>query len=160
MKDYHEFKQHINQEILDATKEVLINMAWVETVKPIVTGYQKAILDRHQFKVVKKYRDTSIDEVILDPDSSYLMSDTDFAIYLAECNQARINAGLKVESEEFCPLLVAENNLRKARHKLIDLMAPVTSIKFDMLFQSYPDNYNKYLDLVLKLVVPMVEVSL
>jgi hypothetical protein len=158
MKTYHDFKKQINQDILDATKEVLINMAWVETVKPIVLGYQREILANHQFRVIEKYRDGSINEVILEPDRSYLMSDTDFAVYLAECNQARINAGLKVDNDEYCPLLVAEDNLRKARRKLIDLMEPVTSVKFDMLFNTYPDNYNKYLDLILKLVVPMAEV--
>jgi hypothetical protein len=66
-------------------------------------------------------------------------------------------AGLKVAKKGFCPLLVAENELRKARNKLIETMKPITGIELDDLMRHYPDNYNKYFDLTLRLLAPFVQ---
>jgi hypothetical protein len=45
MKKYHEIKQLIKPEMIEAGRQVFVAMAWVDTVKPIVKGYQQKILD-------------------------------------------------------------------------------------------------------------------
>lgn len=77
----------ISDELIQAGEAVFSAMAYLDTVKPIVTEYQKAILERHQFTNRKEgeIRKTKIsnnkEEIILNPNRTYLMSDEDFEIY-------------------------------------------------------------------------------
>lgn len=148
-------------DMIQAVKAVFVCMAAVETIKPIVRGYQEKILAYMQAGPAEKWcqRENGMkpDDIILAPEQAYLLDDDDWTWYLAECNKERKKAKLHVENEEFCPLLVAENNLRKARKLLIDAMEPLTGIKFDDLFTDFPNNYNKYIDLSLRLLVSFLD---
>lgn len=149
-----------SQQQISTAKAVFMAMAITKTIEPIVRGYEREILKKHQFtnkgeiKRLQKHNITEVEKVILTPENSYLLSDEDFLIYHAECNEARKKAGLKVESDDFCPLLVAENLERQAKHAFIDAMEETTKIKFDQLFKNFPTDYNNYLDLSLKLLAP------
>jgi len=78
-------------------------------VRPIVEGYQKAILAKHQFKLASRWADTRLatDESITEGRDSYLLSDEDFAVYHQACHEARDAEGLKVSKPDNCPLLEA-----------------------------------------------------
>ena len=131
-------------------------MAFVQTIRPIVKGSQRKILEAYKFKVAKKWIDRGMpDEIITDPKHSYLMSDDDFKFYLAECNEARKAANLHVENEEFCPLLTAEYLLTQAELALIMVMEPVTGISHDDAARNL-DRYKKYIDILLRLLGPFV----
>ena len=132
------------REMINSAKKVFMMMAIVETIKPIVTGYQLESLTKHQFKNIHS------GEVITKPFQSYLMSDEDYQIYWNECRASRNEAGLQVESDEFCPLLVAEYDVVKAKRELAEVMEPITKIKYDQLAMSL-ENIEKYFDLTLKL---------
>lgn len=122
-----------------AAKTVFLAMAYTETIRPVVKGYQKQI---------KR-------EMHLDPDApSYLMAEADFKTYLVRCNEERIRAGLHVDSEEYCPLLVAEDLERQAKNALIDAMEPTTGISFNQIIQSSNclENLKKYIDLTLRMM--------
>jgi hypothetical protein len=142
-------------EMIEAARTVFVAMAFVETIKPVVVGYEKAILAKHQFHIAKQWTDKGIaDEIILDPDHSYLLEDADFQVYFEECNKAREAAHLKVDNPEFCPLLVAEHLQSDAENYLIESMQEVTHIEPSSL---YGDNRKKFLDLTLKLLVKFVK---
>jgi hypothetical protein len=149
-------------EQISTAKAVFMAMAITKTIEPIVKGYEKKILEAHQWtnkgevERLKKHGHEAVEKIILDPKDSFLLSDEDFLIYDAECKKERDKAKLKVESDEFCPLLVAEDLERKAKHCFIDAMEVTTKIKFDQLFKNFPEDYNKYLDLSLKLLAPFV----
>jgi hypothetical protein len=145
-----------------AAQTVFMAMAYTKTIEPIVKGYQYEILKTNQWtnkgeiERLAKHNLTEVEKVILNPEHSYLLNDEDFLKYDSKCNEARKAAGLKVESDEFCPLLVAENLERQAKHAFIDAMEETTNVKFDDLFKNFPEDYNKYLDLSLKLLAPFV----
>lgn len=147
---------------IKTAQTVFMAMAYTKTIEPIVRRYESEILKKHQWtnkgeiERLAKHNLTEVEKVILNPGHSYLLSDEDFLIYNSECNEARKAAGLKVESEEFCPLLVAENLERQAKRAFIDAMEETTKVKFDDLFKNFPEDYNKYLDLSLKLLAPFV----
>lgn len=149
------------KEMINAAEFVYIAMAWVRTVRPIVRRYQKAILEKYQFKIAARWQGSShkADEIILAPEQSYLLEDVDFKVYLDECNQARIKAGLHVDDPEFCPLLVAEEKLIKAEDTLIDVMEPLTGISWDDLMCSEEaiENRKRFVDLTLRLLAPFVK---
>lgn len=143
------------KEMVEAAKTVFVAMAIVETIKPVVIGYEKDILIKYKFHIAKQWTDKGIaDEIILDPAHSYLLEDADFQVYLAECNQAREAAHLKVDKPEFCPLLVAESLQSDAENGLIESMREVTHLEPSSL---YGDNRKKFLDLTLRLLASFVK---
>lgn len=129
---------------------LLMAQAFVETIRPIVEGYQKAILAKHNFtnqRTVERFvhRGAAPVEVILDPKRSFELSDNDFAVYLKECNEARISARLQVDDPNHCPLLVAENLYRQAQRAFMESMESFTGINVDSLLGIY-DGIKKYDD--------------
>lgn len=143
------------KDMIAAAESVFLAMAFVETIRPIVVGYQAAILKKHQFPVAKQFKDMGeIEDVVLNPDHAYLMDlKTDMPKFIKECRVEQKKAGLKTDSPEKCPLLVAESLLRNAKHVLIETMEPVTGLKASVLI--YP-HYDEYVELTLRLLAPFV----
>jgi hypothetical protein len=138
--------------MVEAAKTVFIAMAWTETVRPIVEGYQKKHLEILQ----AKNRWTG--EVILNPGESYAMPDSDFLIYNQSCKEERDKAGLFVESDDFCPLLVAENMERQAKRALMETMEDIIGIKVDIL-TGHLKEYKQMIELTLKMLAPYVKIN-
>ena len=154
-----ELEAAITPEIVDAAAELIAAKAVVETVKPIVRGYQTAILEAHQWRIARKWVEQGCeDTVILDPDLAFELEDEDFQVYLAEINEARKQAGLHVESEDHCPLLVAEHNESKAKWKLAELMRPIVGFGLDDVLckQDGLERSKEYIDILLGLLMPYV----
>lgn len=146
--------------MIESAYTVFQAMAWVETVKPIVRGYQQAILDYEKYYYAKKWIDRGEHthaEWISNPDHTYLMDDEGFKHYIKRCNEERIKAGLHVDSEEYCPLLVAENMLIKARWALIEIMEPITHIRLDDLYKL--EHQNELVELTLRMLAPYVKIG-
>lgn len=76
----------------------------------------------------RRSSDQPVEQYVTDIKSTWMMEKADFALYLERCNAERIAAGLVVEHESYCPLLVAENMTIQAKHALCDAMAGVTNI--------------------------------
>lgn len=147
-----------------AAENLFIAMAYTETIRPIVTGYQKAILARHNFQLAERWTKGQSKEQprrILDPDHTYLMSDADFAVYMAEVRQEQEKAGLKTDNPEHCPLLVAEGLERAARRAFVDSLEPVFKVNTDKLLCSpgWLKTYKRFSELALKLFAPFVRSS-
>lgn len=137
-------------------------MAACEAIRPIVEGYEREILARHRWEnneEVAKYGHKGVKKrVILEPKDAWLLDEADFKIYDQECKAARDKAGLKVEDDGFCPLLVAEDLECKAKRVFIEAMQPITGLDPDDVLCG-PDgvkNYDKLVDLSLRLLAPFV----
>jgi len=119
--------------------------AAVQTIEPVVTAYQKEVLsrnqwtnkgevERHLLRLATKGADIDIhveERVITDPRHTYQLSDQDFDCYLLQVRVEQEKAGLKTESPEHCPLLVAEEVERKACREFLESMSPITQMSFD-----------------------------
>lgn len=143
---------------------LLTAQALVETIRPIVEGYQKAILAKHTFtnqRTVERFahRGAAPVEVILDPKRSFELSDEDFAVYLEECNEARIAAGLQTDDPGHCPLLVAENLRGQAQRAFMESMESFTGINVDSLIGIYDGirQYDAFTESTLTLVAPFMK---
>jgi len=143
-------KWKITEEMKQAAKNVFAAMAWVETVKPIVNGYKKKILNENVFNFDGEKKR------IINIKNDYRMSNVDFDNYLHLCNIERKKAGLTVENEEFCPLLVAEKIESDTKIILCDVMEPVTGIKYWNVSKNFK-SYRKYFDLILGLLAPYID---
>jgi len=138
-----------------AAETVFLAKAWLETVRPIVEGYQRAILEQEKYAYAEKHHDRRGKvwaDYISDPNQTYLMADDDHAHYVKRCNEERIKAGLKVDNEAYCPLLVADHMVIQAENALIDIMEPVTGLSRDRVYML--EDRKKLLDLTLRLLAP------
>lgn len=141
-------------EMIKTAQEVFINMANVETIKPIVEKIQKQVLNKHKFKVFDKYAKKEM--VVLSESNTFLLKDGDFKIYIDECRQEEIKIKLIDESfnKDFCPLLVAEHNLIEAQNKLINLMGKPFKIKSNDIYKT--EHRKKFIDLSLRYLVQFI----
>ena len=140
-------------EMISACKAVLMAKAWYATVEPIVSGYERKLLQHYQFRKADKYNNCNdVPGIILEPKKSWLLGDKDFIIYDAECKKERDKAGLKVKHPDNCPLLEAETLVRNTQHTLIDTVAPMLGITLEQVTRSM-DTYNKFIDLTMKWIV-------
>lgn len=128
VKTANELKNSITDEMVAAAKLVFAAMAARDVIKPIVEGYQKVILQEKEFYPAEKWQKHGDNKRIVDSEHTYLMEEKDFDYYLKRCNEERIKAKLHVNNPENCPLLVAENNIRKATNYLMPMMEPITGI--------------------------------
>jgi len=148
------------RDMIKVSETVFECMASVETINPIVRGYQQKILDYEKYCYDKKWIERGLhtyQEWISDPEHAYLMSDADFTHYLKRCNEERKKANLHVRDENYCPLLTAENLLTKANKLLIDVMEPIAGLSYDMLLGSGGkclENLAEAVSLNLRLLAP------
>ncbi|MCA6368227.1 MAG: hypothetical protein IM618_14380 [Cytophagales bacterium] len=162
-----EMRSQITDQMVEAANTFCLAKALVQTVRPIVNGYQKEVLALNQFTnkgeiariadgAAKRGREPiHIDEaVVLDPEYIFLLSDEDFKSFWAQCLIHQKAAGLVTKSDEECPLLVAESHERQARRLFVDAMEPITKLGSDMLMASKNgfENFCKAAELSLHLL--------
>lgn len=148
--------------MIRAAENCFAAMAFTETIRPIVEGYQKKILEEEKYpyspKMMARHEKAPAD-YISDIRHTYMLREEDAKHYYKRCNEERIKAGLHVDNEEYCPLLVAEHLQMDAEHALIDAMEPVTHITRDMVWQASNaiENLKKLLDLTLRFMAGFVD---
>lgn len=162
-----EMRAMITSDMVEAANTFCLAKAFVQTVRPVVDGYQKEVLALNQFTnkgeiarmaegAAKRGREPiQIDEaVVLDPEYVFLLSDEDFKSFWAQCLERQKAAGLVTKSDQECPLLVAESHEREARRLFVDAMKPITKMDSDMLMASKNgfENFTKAAELSLHLL--------
>jgi hypothetical protein len=119
-----------SESMVRAAERVLAAMARFEVVAPIVDAYQREILERHQWRVAREWVEMGDDDVVvLNPDETYLLEESDAAIYFSECTQAAATARLGIELPESCPKLEARDALRTAQNIFLDEVSTVPGLE-------------------------------
>lgn len=151
-------------EQITAAQNVFSLMAAIEYLKPIVNGYKRKILKRHQFtdKRIQRLSEMHFGEytpnLVLEPEDDYQLEQQDFDLYMAEVNAARDKAGLKAGSRTNpCPLLEAQNILYTAERNLVTVMSPITGFTAEQLLNKGKSTYMKVVDLSLKALAPYLD---
>ncbi len=103
----NKFSIKLTSELRSLVKSVIMAKAWVESIHPIVTGYQKDIL-----KEIGAVNEKG--EPITNPLMDFSMDEELFKIYFARCAEEAARNGLQHEPE-CCPLLEAESLEREAK---------------------------------------------
>lgn len=129
---------------LQRTAAAYLNcLATEERVRPVVIAYQTKVLAERQ------YRDDETGEIITDPKNAWSMNEIFFVEYSALLDIEANKAGFDVPVDH-CPLLIAENETRKARRALIDALRYITKIGSDDVLNL--DDRAKMAELALGLV--------
>lgn len=125
MKNFTPTKDQIR-----AAEAVFTAMAFEATVRPIVETYELAILEKHQFRISRKWVEKGItDRLVLERKDTFLLDDEDAKVYYAECFAARDAAKLAVDDPEHCPLLVAEHLRIKAENALLQAISAIPGLE-------------------------------
>lgn len=139
--------------MISSAKLVFMAMAYTKTVRPIVEGYQRRILSECNFT-------TEEGDLVIDNKRSYRMKDSDFKDYDQFCQDEARKAGFIVPAG-YCPLLMAEEQERVAKRNLANVMLEylrpmMPDLTLERLLHRL-DDYNKFIDLNLKLLAPYVK---
>lgn len=144
--------------MIAAAENVFLAMTIESAIRPIVEGYQKKILaERAWLSDPAMSGASGLPERITDPKHSWVMSTNDFAHYRNRCNEERIAANLPAETADHCPLLVAANITRLAKNTLLDTMSGITKIDGATAASLKAADYEKMVDLALRLLAPFVK---
>jgi hypothetical protein len=151
-------------EMISAAEAVFLAMAFEQAIRPIVEGYQRKILAERSWNVSPEFlttrgrsADTPPVEYVTNIKDAWTMAEPDFALFLKRCKDERIAAKLHVQGEQYCPLLVAEDMARKAKHALCDAMACVTSFDASKASGLPINDYNNFIEITLQLLAPFVD---
>jgi hypothetical protein len=139
--------------MIGACEVLLMAKANAELVRERVVPIQKAMLE------LVKAVDHETGEPIRDAKHGYRMSDEQFKDYLEEVHAAYIKEGFNVEMN-YCPLLIAEDLERQAKHALILAMTEQDEFKtvtINGLLCLGIAKYEQFIELCIKLLVPFVK---
>ena len=140
---------------ISAAEAVFTAMAHESMIRPIVEDYELAILEKHQFKIDRKWVEKGInDQLILKRKDVFLLSEADAQVFYAECHAARDAANLKVEDPEHCPLLVAEHLRIRAENALLEAISTIPGLETFGSGVMSMDIRKKAIDLSLGLLSP------
>ena len=157
----------LTPELKSLVKATVHTMAWVETVYPIVTGYQKTIL-----KELNAMDDEN--NLITEPKYSFRLSEELAKVYFSRCEEEAERNNL-VHKLGCCPLLEAETAEKVAKRALGEYMLPrlpgfekckyedLLSISHDSDGKVKRDKLNRYIfksdeliDIILRFIVPQM----
>lgn len=140
-----------SQDLIARAETLFVAMAFEACVREVVEPYQLKILEEEKYSYSEQWpRDNDWDDYVKELDHTWLMDDDDLKHYLKRCNEEQEKVGLKTETPEQCPLLVAEDLTRIAKQSLIEGLQPVTGVSLHKLLCAGLDAYDKYIELVLK----------
>jgi len=149
-------KFHPTPEMLRAAETLFVAMTNLAATAPIVDGYQREILVDMKARPASRWADKLPSEPILEPSQAFLLGDEDFATFVDRSRRARDAAGLKVESNDQCPKLVAEVLVMDAKRALLMVMLPLTGISVERADQLKVADREKLIELSLRLLAPFV----
>lgn len=143
----------ITPELSLATAQYITAQATCETLEPIITGLQRALLQTYQFRCAEEWRlaTPELPAFVTDPRQTYLMDDTDFGLYSAKLHQAYLAHGFKI-NYGYCPLLIAQHNLSRAARQMVDAAEYFTGLSYDTLLCRF-DLHEQFLKTLVGLVL-------
>lgn len=143
------------QEQIRMAEAVFTTMAHESLIRPIVEAYELAILEKHQFRIARKWIDMGItDHLVLERKDTFLLADEDAKVFHAECFAARDAAKLAVDDPEHCPLLVAEHLRIRAENALLQAIATIPGLESFASGTMSLDMRKKAIDLTLRMLAP------
>ena len=157
-------QESITQDVKSSVAAYLMARTFAEVTRERVEKIQRAVLEECPLRVDPEWIDRKIwtsDAEITDPKDTYLAVREDFLDYLQECNKRERAENIKPANmlDEHCPALVAENVQTKAEHLIVDSAAEMLGLDMDgqeflsRLLCKGLDEYERFIDLVVKLVV-------
>jgi hypothetical protein len=121
----------ITPDLKTAAETLIGAQAYIALIRPVVEGYQRRILAKHQFRIARTWVERGDeDSIILDPNHSYLLEDDDASVVYDEFHAEALAHGFDVPPSH-CPLLMAESMVIQAERALLLAAQYITKIDPD-----------------------------
>ena len=144
----------LTDETITALKAIIFYKTQIEIITPIHAETWQEILKKHQIVITDRgYQHEKIGEIALNYNDLLLLPVNTVRILSHDVNKLLSNEGFKTDNIDYCPLLVAKNNLMEAETFLINSLEQFTGISSDNLIKI--NNRNKYIELNLHLLIPI-----
>jgi hypothetical protein len=143
---------------ITAMKGLFQAIAYTETLRPIIEGKQREIIEFYKFEISEENRRNEEMKIISEPKNMYLSSEQDFKIYCDELQLFYYSDLCPVKPSKLglCPLLEAEHLVRRIKWELADFFAPVMGMNCDQLTRNLK-NWESYWDIMLGLFAAKVK---
>lgn len=132
-------------------------VAYAETVRDVIEPKQQELIDFYKFETAdmwtEKYGEPK--RVITKYDHLYLATDEDSNLLYKEMHKVHLELGFKVEMN-YCPLLIAEDLVRKVKVQVADFLEPYMGVSYDQISYNL-DRYKKYFELVMTMFAGVVK---
>ena len=136
-------------EMIQSAYSVFKCMAYIEAIRPEVESYEQRVINEMQPV------DKRTGEVITSPEHAHRMANDTFKQYVERLDIEACKVGLNVRPG-YCPLLVAKEDLRQAKRRLINAMEPVTKLSHDKMVTRGFEYYDELVELTLKFLSPFI----
>lgn len=157
-----------SRELQAAAKAVLVAKAAVETTRPKIHAIQEDLILALSPKVADDYREgrRAVEDEYVTRENAWMMSDEDAERFYPELDKAYREAGFTEIENGQCPLLIAEDLLRKAERLFMEASIELTAkagftpeMVETVITCGMSDGLKRrkeYLDLNLRYVVPFI----
>lgn len=146
-----ELQRRITLAMVVAAKKLLEKKEFAEKLRPIILAEKLKIIQEHGF-CCGETGDENRGKPITNPKYDWLMADDDFNKYLDECAKMYLRLGLKVASD-CCPLLIADDETRKAKRHLLEVCQPVMLGLTGEALRLKPELLDQIVDNLLKILI-------
>lgn len=150
-------KMTSDQDCIKVVNALFEAVAYAETVRALIEPKQQELIDFYKFETAdmwtEKYGDPK--RIITKYDHLYLASDEDSDLLYKEMHKVHLELGFKVEMN-YCPLLIAEDLVRKVKVQVADFLEPYMGMSYDQISYSL-DSYKMYFDLVMTMFAGVVK---
>lgn len=143
---------HPTPKMLNAAQSVLVADAKKQTIEPIIKDIQRSLLSEMQIF----HRDKN--NLITEPENAWQMSCADFGKYTTRLHGRYLTGGFKVKYG-YCPLLIADNELREARKQLVNVMESITGLNAIQVLNAKKglEYFNNLVEITLRLLAPFID---
>lgn len=143
---------------ITAMKALFQAIAYAETLRPVIEGKQREIINFYKFQVSEECGKYTDKETITEPKHMYLASEEDMNLYCKEMKAFYFSpeCPVKPSKPDNCPLLEAESLVRAVKREIVELFAPSFGFDAEKLFYSLK-NYNEFFELMLTMFAPKVQ---
>ncbi len=137
-------------EMIRSAYNVFKCIAYVEAIRPEVESYHQKVIN--DMKPINK----RTGEIITSIKDEHRMDKDSYKQYSKRLNPEARKAGFNVKPG-YCPLLIAEEDLRQAKRHLINAMELITEVPYQMLVTRGLEYYDEMVELTLKFLSPFVD---
>jgi len=150
----------ITPELKKAAEILLAAQAYLAIVRPVVQGYQTAILADRQYHIDPKWVEKGdADMVVLDAKHVYLLTDEDSNEVFTAFDEARDAHGFPARQFGWCPLLAAESAVIQAEIALMNAAQYITITNIDIANVWDMAIRREMIELTMSFVVPAAGIT-
>lgn len=147
-----EMKKRITPAMVAAGKFYFEKKKYADKIRPTILAEKMKIIQANRFCCDAANGEENAGKPITEVHNDWMMSDGDFARYIVECEKMYVRLGFTVPKDN-CPLLIAEDEVRKAKQTLLETCQPILLGLTYNHYRCNPEKIDKVIDTLLQVLM-------